>query len=71
MKALTLIVLFSTMAVAPTFATSVKHKAGKEAFQKAHDACLMENKELKGKELKECIMKKEHENKVETTATHK
>jgi hypothetical protein len=32
-----------------------------EAYKKAKEACLSENKELKGKELKECIVKKQSE----------
>ena len=54
-----------------SFAGEVKpHAANKEAYKKAHDACLVENKDLKGKALKECIMKKEKE-KETTTATAK
>ena len=36
-------------------------KAAKEAQKAAKEACLAENKDLKGKELKECIVKKQKE----------
>jgi biopolymer transport protein ExbD len=38
---------------------SAKKSASAEAYLKAKKECLLENKELKGKELKDCIVKKQ------------
>lgn len=38
---------------------SSKKSASAEAYLKAKKECLLENKELKGKELKDCIVKKQ------------
>jgi hypothetical protein len=38
-----------------------KKKLAKEAYLKAKNECLAENKELKGKTLKDCIVKKQAE----------
>ncbi len=39
--------------------SSAKKSASAEAYLKAKKECLLENKELKGKELKDCIVKKQ------------
>jgi hypothetical protein len=38
-----------------------KKSASAEAYLKAKKACLLENKDLKGKDLKDCIVKKQSE----------
>lgn len=40
---------------------SDKRSASAEAYLKAKKSCLLENKELKGKDLKDCIVKKQSE----------
>jgi hypothetical protein len=51
-----------TAAVAPEAKKEEKSEAKKEdkkaAYKAAKEACLKENKDLKGKELKECIVSK-------------
>jgi len=39
--------------------SSDKKSASAEAYLKAKKECLLENKDLKGKELKDCIVKKQ------------
>lgn len=41
--------------------SSSKKSASAEAYLKAKKECLLENKEIKGKELKDCIVKKQTE----------
>jgi biopolymer transport protein ExbD len=38
-----------------------KKSASAKAYLKAKNECLLENKEIKGKELKDCIVKKQSE----------
>lgn len=67
--AMTLLVsIVSVTAFAEEAKTEVKtdskkeaKQAVKEAYKKAKAACLVENKDLKGRELKDCIVKKQNE----------
>ena len=67
MKLIIAMALLSTVAFAtenkntePTEAakTQAKLNTKKAAYKAAKDACLKENKDLKGKDLKECILAK-------------
>lgn len=51
-----LVVLALVIVSATAFAKG--HKVSAEAKKAAKEACLTENKDLKGKELKKCVMEK-------------